>query len=426
MADVAPSEPRLDEGHKGEPSSRPPRVAPAIEPRLDEWYEVFPSSRLPRVAPASEPRAEDWVEPPTASAPLRPTGVPVVVPLGFHCAPSIINDVLGHASSHARMRTPFALGVFPPAAIAQLLGRGLSAAEILPRELLARPGGAPARFADYPAARAFAHHVIVLHTRYGFVFNHDFAETTSASDGDGGGVIRNFPWVRAAYEAKCAHLKATLRRVPPKGVVLCTVASSLLLCTGVEVRVPPRAQLVAEVAAALAAVRKLARDEGGAADAVAGVVLLYAPGRGAEPASADAHAEPDVVLEELPAEVAVQLANYGQIPVPQRAVLYREVYCAFLRGAARLCAGELDFPRWEETRFAMNVLGREAGPEAAKLRQRPCTFYQQGRCHFGELCKFAHVDGGRGLATGTKADTKAGTHLQSAGDLVRDAETVGL
>lgn len=320
---------------------------------------------------------------PTAAE--RLAGVPVVVPLGFHCAPSIVNDVLGHDASRPRMRTPFALGVFPPASIAALLADGLSAGAMVGRGALVRDDGSPIEFADDPSSRAFGHGVLVRHARYaGVCFNHDFATDTC-------GAIANHAWVLGMYEAKVSHLRALLRAAPEHGVVLCTVASPLLV-DGRQLADPPgRARLAADAAAALDAVRALAREERAPPGAVAGVVVLHAslPADGAE----DDAERADVVLQPLRADVAEQLHGYGQMPIPQREGLYREVYTAFLHAADALQHGALRgaFPRWEHTRFAADVLAVR-GPELASLRRRPCSFHRQGRCHFGQSCRFAHPE----------------------------------
>ncbi|KAG8457120.1 hypothetical protein KFE25_012695 [Diacronema lutheri] len=344
-----------------------------------------------------------------ADASVRLAGVPLVVPLGFHCAPSIVNDVLGHDEGRPRMRTPFSLGVFPPAEIARLLDDGLSASGLVGRDVLMGEDGEPLRFADDPTYRKFAHGVLVRHRRYAFTYNHDFAR----ADG-GGDAIVNQPWVHGMYEAKVSQLRAMLRSPPAGGIVLCTVASPLSLGGRVAVAVPTGSELARDVAAALRAVRALAAAEGAAPDAVVGAVVLYAPpdrapagaaqsnahGGGGDGGDVDDDGRPrdverlglaDVCLEPLPSRVLAELQGYGQLPVPRRGPLYRAVYSAFVDAAARLRGGALRdaFPPWERTRYAVDVLAPRL--QAALARRKPCVFFRQDRCHFGDACRFAHI-----------------------------------
>lgn len=377
------------------------------------------------------------------AASARLAGVPLVVPLGHHCAPSIVNDVLGHDESRPRMRTPFALGVFPPAEIARLLRDGLCARALVGRDVLVHADGSAPLFADDPTARKFGHDVIIRHKVYGnFCFNHDFlAEATDRVDGRR--ALVNHSWVYGMYEAKVSHLRAMLRLAPARGIVLCTVASPLQL-GGCDV-VPPTSLeievLARDAADALDAMRQFAREEGALADAIAGVVVLFAPccsnmgteeqsgggrrddgssrhggGSGGSGCSSGArvadelrgcgrgHDEvcrcaegltggrADVQLQPLPHAVLAELQGYGQLPIPKRAVLYHAVYTAFLRGTDELADGALvgAFPPWEATRFAAEVLGPRV--EALKLRQKPCVFFKLNRCHFGETCRFSHAE----------------------------------
>lgn len=340
---------------------------------------------------------------------MRLAGVPLVVPLGYHCAPSIVNDVLGHDETRPRMRTPFALGVFPPRGIARLLADGLSAGALVGRAAISRADGAPATFAPDETARTFAHGVLVRNERYDFTFNHDFCE-----NGDATGALANHPWVLAAYESKVTHLRALLRSAPARSIVLCTVASPLQV-DGISVRVPPVEEVVRDASAALDAMRALAASEGARPDAIAGVVVLYAPALvdapceappagpdgapGAEPRddelrahdAAGADGATEIALELLPPFAARELHRYGQIPVPQREHLYRAVYGAFLRAAERLDGGSLAraFPPWAETRFAGILSPPAAGP-AGKLRTKPCRFFRNNACHFGDACRYSH------------------------------------
>lgn len=368
--------------------------------------------------------------------------VPFVVPLGFHCAPCIVNDVLGHDPGRPRSRTPFCLGVFPPDSIAGVVEDGLTADNMVNPHRLAHADGRPLlvpppaltgearRLKADKLCQRFGHDATVEHLDYGFVFNHDFVVESCPA----GETIVNYDWVRSAYEAKIHWTGAALQGQHP--VVLLTIATPAILRCGRSVEVPNSS--VEIVDSVRRAMRALQATHNGAT-AIIGAVVLVGPdqhchhaddacassaisdeadvGDAATWLSEQPNGAPNVAVGRLSRRALELLYLYGQRPLPEREELYSEVYSKFVDLAGKLTAvpgvaAAADiahhWPRWEETHFFSRVVATcrtetssasaalppVAGEDAlnTKYKKRMCRFFKNGSCHFGSKCNFAHSE----------------------------------
>ena len=341
---------------------------------------------------------------------MKLLNTPVVVPLGYHCAPTILNDILGFdAATRPKGATPFGLGVFPPRSIARLFKPNQSASSRHLAERLCRVSSLRSldgaslvipedaeRSSGFRKISRFGHDVAIRHADLGIVLNHDFVTESSnnVSTDIGTLVIMNHGFILKAYEKKFLRMERYLQGDPfalnQHNAIFLTIATPTILRCGTRISVPSTIEQVCfDVRCALSA---LSTAYNGIPQ-VTGAVVLVGPDTKSESANVCSSMDeiPKIVVGRLSREALHSLKLYGETPLPKRAPLYKEVYEVFVRCAKKLHKNHAqhDWPPWENTQYYQRCVAPTI-VMAKTYKTRMCRFFSGGNCHFGAKCRYAH------------------------------------